>query len=408
MDIQRLRERFAGLDSDVALFDNAGGSQILRSVIRRISEYYEDCNVQHGASYSTSRRAVERVAEARAAMATWVNAADPSEIVLGPSTTQLARILAESIGRNLGPSDEVIVTNCDHEANIGPWVELERLGVKLKTWSVDPIALELRLDDLQGLMTDRTRLVAWTHASNVLGRINPTKAFAEFVRERGALSCVDGVAFAPHRAIDVRDLGIDFYLLSLYKLFGPHLAMLYGRRQLLLELPAVNHFFIAEDDLPYKFQPGGANYELSSSLVGLWDYVEEVDSWLHPGGAGSDRRAKLERVFTAFAEREAILAEKVLSFLRTKSTVRIVGPQESDPAHRVSTVSFAVEGRASEEIVLATDKAKVAIRYGDFYAHRLIDDLGLRPLGGIVRASFLHYNTEAEVDRLLEVLDQEI
>jgi cysteine desulfurase family protein (TIGR01976 family) len=404
MDIQLLRQQFAGLDTDIALFDNAGGSQVLRAVVRRITEYFEDSNVQHGASYATSQRAGARVAEARQGMATWVNAASPEEIVIGPSTTQLVRILAESIGRTLKPGDEVIVTNCDHEANIGPWTELERIGVVVRTWRVDPDSLELRLEDLDSLMNERTRVVAFTHASNILGQINPVKEFATFIRERGALSCVDGVAFAPHRAIDVQNLGVDFYLISLYKVFGPHIAMLYGRHEAMRRLPAVNHFFIGDAAMPYKFQPGNSNFELTSGLSGLWDYVEVVSAWI---GASGGPRTNLEAMFDAFAEREAVLAGKLLDFLEGKPSVRILGPTSADPARRVSTVSFVVDQRQSEDIVLTADREQIGIRFGDFYAYRLIDDLGLREQGGVIRASFLHYNTEAEVDRLLEVLDRE-
>ena len=404
MDTQLLRDQFAGLDTDMALFDNAGGSQILRSVVRRIGEYFEDCNVQHGASYRTSQLATARVTEAREALAAWVNA-DLGEVVIGPSSTHLIRILAESLGRTLKPGDEVVVTNCDHEANIGPWVELERIGVKVRIWKVDPDSFELRLSDLGALMNDRTRLVAWTHASNILGRINPVREMAAFVRERGALSCVDGVAFAPHRAIDVKELGVDFYLLSLYKVFGPHLAMLYGRREILLELPGVNLFFIPEDAVPYKFQPGNANFELTAGLVGLWDYVEQISDWI---GVDGNNRSKLEAMFGEFAQREKMLGGKLLDFLRGRDRVRIIGPETADPDTRVSTVSFVVEDRHSEPLVLAADREQIGIRFGDFYAYRLIDDLGLRPQGGVVRASLLHYNTEDEVDRLIRVLDQEI
>jgi cysteine desulfurase family protein (TIGR01976 family) len=406
MDTDLLRRQFAGLDGDHALFDNAGGSQILRSVIRRIGEYLEDCNVQHGASYATSQRAVERVAEARMGMATWINATDSSEIVFGSSSTQLLRNLAHSVGRTLAPGDEIIVTNCDHEANIGVWVELAERDIEVRFWRVDEETLALRLEELDTLMSDRTRLVAWTHASNVVGQIHPVREFADFVRERGALSCVDGVAYAPHRAVDVRALGIDFYAMSLYKVFGPHIGMLYGRRERLLDLPSMNHFFIPNDDLPYKMQPGGANFELSYGLLGLWDYIETVSAHLGDEKAGNDRRAMLERVFEAFTQREAMLAEKLLGFLREKPGVRIFGPASSDPKQRVSTVSFVVDGRKSEDIVQATDAAKLAVRYGDFYAYRLIDDLGLREQGGVVRVSMLHYNTEDEVDRLIGVLEQ--
>lgn len=405
MDSARIRKQFAGLESDWTFFDNAGGSQVLRAVVRRIASYFEDCNVQHGASYAPSREAVARVAEAREGMAAWINAPDPADVVIGPSTTQLLRNLADSLGRTIRPGDEIVVTDCDHEANIGAWLGLERFGARIRTWSVDPDTLELDLEELGRLMNHRTRLVAWTHVSNVLGRIHPVRRFADFVRERGALSCVDGVAFAPHRVIDVQELGVDFYVLSFYKVFGPHLAMLFGRHEVLLELPGINHFFIGEDDLPYKLQPGNANFELSAGLMGLWDYVGEVASWL---GAGADRSDSLPAVFEAFTDHETALAGRLLDFLGSREGVRIVGPGTADPAERVCTVSFVVDGRRSGEIVRAVDEARIGIRYGDFYARRLIDRLGLGPQEGVVRVSLLHYNTFDEVDRLIDVLDRNL
>jgi cysteine desulfurase family protein (TIGR01976 family) len=403
MEVTKLRDSFAGLDSEWALFDNAGGSQTLRSVVRRIVAYFDDCNVQHGASYGPSRVAGARVAEAGQGMADWLGAESASEVILGSSATQLLRNLALSMGRTLKPGDELIVTNCDHEANIGAWVDLERLGAKVKVWEVDPRALELRLETLEPLMSQRTRLVAFTHASNVIGRINPVREITDFVRERGALSCVDGVAFAPHRAIDVQGLGADFYALSLYKVFGPHAAALYGRRELLAELPSINHFFLGEDAVPYKFQPGNLNFELTAGLMGLWDYIDEVAGWV---GADGDRRGRLRSVFDVFAAREEVLAERLLGFLRQRDGVRILGPASSSADERVCTISFVAEARNSREIVEAVDESKVGIRYGDFYAYRLIDALGLREQDGVIRASMLHYNTEDEVDRLIAALDR--
>lgn len=286
--------------------------------------------------------------------------------------------------------------------------ELERLGVEVRTWKLDPVSLQLELGELDALMGERTRLVAWTHASNVLGRIHPVREIADFVRARGAMSFVDGVALAPHRALDVQAFGVDFYVVSLYKVFGPHMAMLFGRRGHLRRLPAVNHYFIGDDALPYKFQPGNANFELTASLTGLWDYIEFVGASLGLEAAGPADRKLLERVFAEFGQREAELAERLLGFLRDRDGVRILGPEGPDPDERVSTISFVVEGRQSREIVRAADAARIGIRFGDFYARRLIETLGLTEQGGVVRVSMLHYNTEAEVDRLLEVLDSTI
>ncbi len=274
IDLGYVRDQFPALGGEWIFMDNAGGSQTLEPVIRRIQEYLRTSDVQLGASYDVSRIAGDRVAAAAAAMATYVNAADPSEVVMGPSTSMLIRNLSLCLNETFSPGDEVIVTNCDHEANIGAWVDLGKRGITVKTWPIDPDTWSLRLEDLEPQMTKRTRLVALTHASNILGGINPIKEITKFVHDRGAMVCVDGVAYAPHRPIDVVDLDVDFYAFSFYKLYGPHYALLYGKQEHLLRIPGINHFFIGQDDIPYKFQPGGVNYELCHGMMGLWDYLE--------------------------------------------------------------------------------------------------------------------------------------
>ncbi|PSN19062.1 cysteine desulfurase-like protein, partial [filamentous cyanobacterium CCP5] len=223
-----VRQQFPSLNSPWIFMDNAGGSQILQPVIDRISEYLLTSNVQLGASYRVSELATARLAMANQQAATLVNAADASEVVMGPSTSMLLRILAHCYGQTLKPGDEVIVTNCDHEANITPWKALTRQGIRVKVWPINPDTLTLELADLEPLMGDRTRLVSLVHASNVLGTIHPVRAIADFVHQRGAHLCVDGVGYAPHRLIDVEAMDVDFYVFSFYKVYGPHHAMLYG------------------------------------------------------------------------------------------------------------------------------------------------------------------------------------
>ncbi|UCH85493.1 MAG: aminotransferase class V-fold PLP-dependent enzyme, partial [Candidatus Latescibacterota bacterium] len=198
LDLDYIRSQFPGLDTEWVLFDNAGGSQTVRPVMRRMVEYYETSNVQLGGSYDPSRIAGQRVTNAVQAMATYVNAADPAEIVLGPSTSMNLRVLALCLAETLEPGDEVIHTDLDHEANIGPWADLEKREIKAKTWRVNPDSWTLEIDDLKELLTDRTRVVAVTHASNVVATINPIKEIARVVHDAGAMICVDGVAYAPH------------------------------------------------------------------------------------------------------------------------------------------------------------------------------------------------------------------
>lgn len=403
LDLELVRDSFPALAGDWVFLDNAGGSQILQSVLDRIDEYLRTSNVQHGASYAVSQLAEQRLAEATAAVATLLNAASDDEIVMGPSSSILLRMLAEAFGKTLNVGDEIIVSNGDHEANIGPWVDLDRAGAVIKTWNPRPDTLDLHLEDLDPLLTPATRLVAVTHVSNIFGRINPIREIATRVHEAGALLCVDGVAFAPHRSVDVQALDADFYALSFYKVYGPHHAVLYGKRDRLLELSSLNHFFVDKSDIPYKFQPGNVNYELSYGMLGLIDYLRRLATAPGPGDASG--RDAVVAAFDAMAAHEEEIAARFIDFLDAKPGVHIIGPSAAAASVRVPTISFRVDGTDSRAIVESVDAHKIGIRYGDFYSHRLIDDLGLRDGNGVVRVSMVHYNTVEEIDRLIGVLD---
>jgi cysteine desulfurase family protein (TIGR01976 family) len=406
LDLKFVRSQFPALNSEWVFFENAGGSQTLAAVVMRIQDYLLHSNVQLGASYELSARSDERVAEAAQGMATYVNAPHAADVVMGSSTTMLMRILSICLRKTWQPGDEVIVTNCDHEANIGAWADLAETGITVKTWSINPETLTMEVRDLEQLLTPRTRLVAVTHTSNVLGTIHPIREFARVVHECGAMICVDGVAYAPHRRIDVQDLDVDFYAFSFYKTYGPHYALLYGKRDHLLRIPGLNHFFIGQDQVPYKFQPGSVNYELSYGMLGLWDYLEGFAQAHGGDGLAGDRPGQVRFAFDTIAEHEEKLAERLLAYLNGKPNVRIIGRTDADRTRRVPTVSFVVEGRPSDAITRTVDQHKIAIRHGDFYARRLIDALGLGPQNGVVRVSMVHYNTTDEIDRLIQVFEQ--
>jgi cysteine desulfurase family protein (TIGR01976 family) len=405
LNLDYIREQFPGLDTDWTLFDNAGGSQTARPVMHRIEEYYRTSNVQLGGSHDPSRLADQRVAGAVEAMATYVNAADPTEIVLGTSTSMNLRVLSLCLAETFAPGDEVIHTNLDHEANIGPWADLEKRGITVKTWEVDPDSWTLEIDDLKKLLTPRTRLVAVTHASNVVATINPIQEITRVVHDAGAMICVDGVAYAPHARIDVRDLDVDFYAFSFYKTYGPHYALLYGRRAHLERIPGINHYFL-RDKVPYKFQPGNVNFELTYGLMGLWDYWRGFALAHGRDDLEDDRRGQLAFAFDAIADHEQALATPLIDLLTSKTGVRIIGLPTADRSRRMPTIAFVADGTPGDEITLAVDRHKIGIRHGDFYAARLIDALGLRAHNGVVRASFVHYNTLDEVNRLVGILDR--
>jgi cysteine desulfurase family protein (TIGR01976 family) len=400
LDLDFVRSQFPALSGEWAFMDNAGGSQVLRSVADRVSDYLLTSNVQTGASYAPSRESTRRVAESRKAFACFMNC-DPGEIVMGPSTTILIRFLSEAMTGRLKAGDEIVLTNVDHEANIGPWLKHEERGIKIKWWRCNPETFELDLDELRACMSERTKLVCVTHASNILGTINPIREIADIVHTAGAELCVDAVAFAPHRAIDVKAFGADYYLFSVYKVFGPHHAVMYGRREKLEALDNIYHYFFDRSRVPHKLEPGNINYECAWGSIGAVDYVEELGR-RENGGEG---RAAIEAGFSAIAEQERLLTRKLLDFLQSRNSVRVIGRATDDPEARVSTVSFTVEGTKSSRIVEAVDAANVGIRFGDFYARRIVEEHGLMPNDGVVRVSMIHYNTEAEVDRLIRALE---
>jgi selenocysteine lyase/cysteine desulfurase len=309
------------------------------------------------------------------------------------------------MAHQFAPGDEVVVTRADHESNIGAWVGLASIGVVPRFWELNPDTQELELDGLERVMSPRTKLVAFTHASNIFGTINPVAEITRFVHDRGAKVCVDGVAYAPHRAVDVRAWDVDYYVLSLYKVYGPHHALLYGRYAHLLELSNLYHYFIANDRIPYKLQPGNPNYELSYGSVGIVDYLEELGE---RSGAPEDAssRARIETAFAAVAEHEQTLADRLLRYLATKPRVRVIGASTAGRMVRVPTISFVVNGVDSQTIVRHIDTLQIGIRFGDFHSRRLVEHLDLSRHNGVVRVSMVHYNTVEEIDRLIRGLDE--
>lgn len=406
LDIDYVRSQFPALSSGYAYLDNAGGSAVLKPVAERITDYLLNSAVQLGASYSESVDAGARVMQARESVAQLINARYPEECVMGGSTTHLLQILCRAIAPSINPGDEIIVTNCDHEANIGPWVRLcEERGATLRVWAVNAQSMDLELADLDALLSDKTRYLTMTHASNILGSVNPVAEVARRVHAVGGKVCVDAVAYAPHRLVDVQASGADYYVFSFYKTFGPHFAVLWGKREALLELPSLNHFFIGQEVIPYKLQPGNLNYELSYGCIGISDYLIDVGQRL---GASGNERQLMQAAFDAFEVQEDLLAETLLAFLRETPGVRIIGKSRVTDGDRVPTISFVVEGIQSEAIVRRVDNHRMGIRFGDFYARRLIEQLGLTPYGGVVRVSIAHYNSIDELNRLVEHLAQAI
>jgi cysteine desulfurase family protein (TIGR01976 family) len=395
------------------LLDNAGGSQAPRQVADAMRDYMLNTYVQLGADYDTSRLSTATVARAHEFINLFMNGIGRGQVMLASSTTVNCAMLADCYARAHRDSagggsnrNEIIVAETAHEANAGPWMRLAERGHQVHLWPIDLEGFSLSLDRLSELLSSRTRLVAFPHVSNVLGRIEDAAAITKRAHEAGARVVVDGVAYAPHRAIDVTSLAADWYTYSTYKVFGPHMAALFGTAAALAELDGPNHFFVPASEGPYKFEPGGPSHEGCAGLLALWSYLAEFAG---RSESESPNRVAIETAFAHIAELENALQTRLLEYLRSKPQVTIVGPPE--PSHsRVATISFVHKTKRSAEIAKAANTRHFGIRFGHFYAYRLCERLARAGIlhdvdDGVVRVSLLHYNTLEEVEGLIGCLD---
>ncbi|MCJ1460754.1 hypothetical protein MMC28_011136 [Mycoblastus sanguinarius] len=354
-------------------FDNAGGSQVLSTVASSVKNYLEETNVQLGASYNVAQQSTESYGKGVEAAAKFMNA-DVDEIVIGPSTTQLFSNL--SLILNLPSDSEIVLSSLDHEANISSWLRLAKVqNLKVKWWkpaSTSPNDLMLTPEDLRPLLSEKTKLVACTHTSNVLGTIHDIRAIADEVHKiSGARLCVDGVALAPHREVDVKALGADFYSFSWYKVYGPHISILYASHAAQETLGSLGHYFHTGKDLSTKLGLAAASYELVASIPQIVSYF------------GPDKRKTWEAITVHEEKLQAILLE----YLHKREDVTIYGETSSEKKLRVPVVSFTVKGKSSKDIVERIEsKSNFGCRWGHFYSKRLVDDLlGLEKCDGVVR-----------------------
>ena len=270
----------------------------------------------------------------------------------------------------------------------------------VKVWPLDRDSFTLKLDDLAPLMTGRTRLVCVTHVSNVLGQMHPVAEIARFVHDHCARLCVDGVAYAPHRPVDVQAWDVDYYVFSLYKNYGPHHAVMYGKFGHLLELDTLYHYFYGKDRVPGKLEPGNPSYECAYSVLAIRDYLADL------GGRAGPVRPRIEAGFAAITAQEDALVARLLGWLNQRSDVRLIGPARNDGSTRIPTIAFRFPGRDSGALARAMDDHHIAIRHGDFHARRLVESLDEAGEGGLLRVSMVHYNTLDEVDRLCDAFDR--
>ncbi|CAM3336521.1 cysteine desulfurase-like protein [Thalassospira profundimaris] len=407
LDMDYVHSQFPALANGWTFFDNAGGSQILSKALDRINAFLIERNVQIGGSYEVSQKAAEALLDARKSAAQLVNANRPEEIIFGASTTVLLQNLARAMRSQFKPGDEIVVTIGDHESNIGPWVALEEFGVNLRFWEPDVKTGRLSLDGLKAAMSDRTKLVCVTHVSNIIGEINPIREFADYAHKNGAKICIDAVAYAPHRAVDVQAFDADYYVFSLYKTYGPHGAMMYGKYDLLLELDTLYHYFYGKDKVPGKLEAGNPSYEMAYSVCGIVDYLTELGGRAMGDKSGTGTvRDKIVAAYDAIAAQENALTERLLTYLRGRNDCVIVGQDDNREGTRIPTIAFRFDGRNAEDVCKIIDREKIAIRFGDFHSRRLVEYMGLSDNAGVLRVSMVHYNTIEQVDRLTAAFDR--
>ena len=384
-----------------AHFENAGGSFACGQVINSLQHYYRETKVQPYYGFEPSHAAGLQMDRARTRMANWLNVA-ADEVHFGPSTSQNTYVVAQALRQHLKPGDEIIVTNQDHEANVGVWRKLEAEGLVIREWQVDPETAELNLAELDSLLNDRTRVVAFTHCSNIVGSTHPVREWTDRIHAAGAMAIVDGVSYAGHGLPDVDELGADIYLFSLYKVYGPHLGVMVMRKAINEKLPNQGHFFNA--DYPTaRFTPAGPDHAQIASVNGVIDYFEAVYSH-HFGDDEVSTSRKTARVRALFQHTERRNLKPLLSFLSHHKAVHLIGKKTTK--HRAPTVSFTVDSRDPAEIAAALATLKIGIGNGNCYAYRLMEALGIPPEKGVVRLSFVHYTQKEELDRLIEALDR--
>jgi cysteine desulfurase family protein (TIGR01976 family) len=404
LDLPFVRRQFPAFSEPslqgFAHFENAGGSYACSQVVDWLNRFYRQTKVQPYYDFPASREGGEQMDAAKRRLAAWLNVGS-EELHFGPSTSMNSYVIAQALRQELKQGDEVIVTNQDHEANVGVWSRLEDEGITVREWQVDPDTAELHPMDLETLLSESTRAVAFTHCSNIVGSINPVREITDLIHEAGAWAIVDGVSFCPHGMPDIAATGADVYFFSLYKVYGPHLGAMYLSQALNSELPYQGHFFNAGKPA-YRFTPAGPDHAQIAAVNGVMDYMEAVFSH-HGGGADAPAAGQAEAVHNLFRDHETRLLQPLLDFMLEHPKLKLIG--KTHAAARAPTVAFTAEGQRSPELAARLADRGLGVGVGHFYAYRLIEALGYDTDDGVLRASFVHYTAPEEINRLIEDLD---
>jgi cysteine desulfurase family protein (TIGR01976 family) len=402
LDLAWARAQFPSLAQHVngypaAYLDGPGGTQVPQRVIDAISDYLRTSNANTCGAYATSRQTDQVIAGARAAMADFLGC-DSEEVVFGPNMTSLTFAISWAIGRELGQGDEILLTHLDHDANISPWRALEERGVKIQFADIREADCTLHLDDLAGKITSRTKIVAVGYASNAVGTINDVKTIVRLAHEAGAIAYIDAVHYAPHGPIDVRELDCDFLACSTYKFFGPHMGVLYGKREHLARLTPYK-VRANTNAVPQRWEWGTLNHECIAGITACVEYIAEIGRRREQV---SGRRAAIQAAYRAIQTHEHTLMTKMLGGLSKIRGLRLYGISEIDS--RCPTFAVRIEGHTPLELATGLGERGIFTWDGNYYALNLTERLGVEKDGGFLRIGFVHYNTEEEVGRVLDAL----
>lgn len=410
LNIDTIRSHFPALATDAIFFDNPGGTQVARETLERMQRYLLSTNANHGGAFRTSRESDAVVYEARQAVADFLNAARPEEIIFGQNMTSLTLHMSRSLARTLNAGDEIVVTRLDHDANIAPWLLIaEDRGCTVRWVDIHPEDCTLDMEEMERQITPRTRIVAVGYASNAVGTINDVQRVVQLAHRAGALCYIDAVQFAPHKAIDVQALGCDFLACSAYKFFGPHTGILYGKYDLLNRLTAYK-VRPASNLPPDKFETGTQSFESIAGVLGAMEYFAWVGTTFGGQFAArypdlSGRRLALKQGMAAIEEYELGINYALLDGLSSVPGLRLLGITDAQRMdQRVPTFSFTLEGWHPRAVAEVLDRAGIYVWDGNFYALAVTERLGLEDKGGIVRVGLTHYNTRAEIDKLVDTL----
>jgi cysteine desulfurase family protein (TIGR01976 family) len=396
LDLAAIRAAYPALRDGYAYLDGAAGTQVPASVISAISGAYEGGIGNAGGAFPASVRSDAIVTDAREAVADLVGG-DPGGVVLGPNMTTLTYRFAYAFARTWRPGDEIVLSRLDHDANVRPWVQAaERAGATVRWAEVELPAGELPAEQYDGLLTDRTRLVAVTAASNVLGTMPDVAAITKRAHEAGALTYVDGVHATPHTPVDVAALGADFYATSAYKWSGPHIGAVIAAPSL-LESVHPDKLASSTTDVPERFETGTSPFADFAGVTAAVDHLAALD----PDATGDRRQRVLASMAAVEAHEQAELAH-LLDGLAALPGVRLIG----DPRRRTATVYFTVEGHTPRAVAEHLAARKVNVWNGHNYAWELTAALGIRDHGSAVRAGLVHYNSRSDVERLLAAVSE--